>query len=93
MAAFTPQDLSEIDALWRQCDPDHVWCGWAHPGASAEEVWIFRERANWRRFVLRKSRNSFRLYDEKGRSVARGHSLSELLKRIDAMPGLNDPLV
>lgn len=49
-------------------------------------------RANWRRFTLIKSRLTYYIYDEKRRIVARASSLNDLLTRVDAIPGLNDPL-
>lgn len=92
MAEITPSEIDEIDILWRQCPTDHVWAGWARPGNRSDEVWIFRRRANWRRFTLIKRRAYFYLYDEKHRIVARAPALSDLLKLVDAIPGLNDPL-
>ena len=92
MYDFSPSEIDEIDALWRACPTDHVWTGWARPGGRNDEVWIFRRRANWRRFTLCKGRGSFRLLDEKGRHVAIGRNLKDLMDKVDLIPGLNDPL-
>lgn len=93
MTDFSPSEIDEIDALWRQCPTDHVWVGWARPGGRNDEVWIFRKRANWRRFTLIKSRRTFYIYDEKRRIVLRAGSLKDLLDQVDVMPGLNESLV
>tara|TARA_B100000809_G_C14661826_1_gene359874 strand:- start:10 stop:297 length:288 start_codon:yes stop_codon:yes gene_type:complete len=92
MAEFSPTEINLIDELWRQCSTDHVWAGWARPGSPDDEVWIFRKRANWRRFILVKTDSSFRLYDEKRRILVRASSLEVLMNKVDALPGLDDPL-
>lgn len=92
MIVFTPSELDQIDALWRECPIGHVWTGWARPGDREDEIWIFRKKANWRRFRLCKSRTSFYLYDEKRRVVAKAQTLPELLTFVEAIPGLNEPL-
>lgn len=92
MTDFTATEIEEIDALWRQCAIDHVWTGWAKPGARDNEIWIFRLRANWRRFSLRKGKMAYRLVDERGRNVLIGRNLAELLDRVDKIPGLNEPV-
>lgn len=92
MIVFTSSELEQIDALWRSCPIDHVWSGWAFPGHTDDEVWIFRNKANWRRFTLCKSRTAYFLYDEKRRIVAKAGSLDDLLSNVDAIPGINEPL-
>ena len=92
MIFFSASELDQIDHLWRACPVGHVWTGWAFPGDRDDEVWIFRKKANWRRFTLCKSRTMFYLYDEKRRVVARAGSLEELMAEVDAIPGINDPL-
>ena len=89
MDAFTPEELMEIDRLWRGLPNGHVWTGWAATGETPKEVWIMRTRAHWRRFPLRKHKQGFALYDERGQSVAIAASLPALLKRVEALPGLD----
>ncbi|MAP94880.1 MAG: hypothetical protein CMK07_08015 [Ponticaulis sp.] len=92
MLVFNASEVDQIDNLWRAREKTHVWTGWARPGDRLDEIWIFRKKANWRRFTLVKSRTSFLLYDEKRRIVAKAVSLEELMNRVDAIPGINDPL-
>ena len=92
MNEFSSPEIEQIDALWRLCPSDHVWTGWARPGGRTDEIWIFRQRANWRRFTLVKRRALYFIYDEKRRIVAKASSLERLLARVDAIPGLNDAL-
>ena len=92
MLVFSSEEVEQIDALWRDCPIGHVWTGWARPGHQDDEIWIFRKKANWRRFTLVKSRTSYFLYDEKRRVVAKASTLSELMAAVDAIPVLNDAL-
>ena len=92
MLVFNSSEIEQIDALWRACPIGHVWTGWARPGNRDDEIWIFRKKANWRRFLLAKSRTAYFLFDEKRRVVAKAGSLDALMERVDAIPGLNDPL-
>ncbi|HPE47306.1 MAG TPA: hypothetical protein PLR76_02875 [Hyphomonas sp.] len=89
MLAFTPSEIDEIDALWRSLPPDHMWTGWAAAGETPEQVWIFRTRAHWRRFPLKKTDTGYTLSDERGRRVIRADSLQELLVAVEAIPGLD----
>ncbi|MEZ5946414.1 MAG: hypothetical protein R3C13_04445 [Hyphomonas sp.] len=89
MLAFTPSEIDEIDALWRSLPYDHMWTGWAAAGESPDQVWIFRTRAHWRRFPLKKVETGYTLSDEKGRRVIRAASLQELLSAVEAIPGLD----
>ncbi len=88
MSRFTRDELDTIDRLWRDRPADHVWTGWAAAGAAPDEVWIFRTRAHWRRFPLRKQANAYVLYDERGTRVARAATLEALLRRVEGLPGL-----
>lgn len=92
MLVFSSSEIEQIDALWRACPIGHVWTGWARPGNRDDEIWIFRKKANWRRFRLGKSRTNYFLFDEKRRVVAKAANLDELMARVDAIPGINDPL-
>lgn len=69
---------------------DHVWTGWSAAGAEPEEVWLYRTRAHWRKFPLRKTEDGFALYDEKDSEVASATSLDDLLEAVESIPGLAD---
>lgn len=90
MSNFTPQEIDEIDRLWRSVGIDHVWTGWAAAGNFPSEVLIFRTRAHWRKFPLRKTDEGYVLFDEGDRCVAKETTLRSLLKVIEAIPGLSD---
>lgn len=90
MNEFTLQEIEEIDALWRSVPAEHVWTGWAAAGDTPEEVLIFRTRAHWRKFPLRKTGSGYALFDERDRCVAEEATLVSLLKVVEAIPGLND---
>jgi len=90
MDPFTPEELSEIDRLWRSLPGGHVWTGWAAAGDTPSEIWIIRTRAHWRRFPLRKQRQGYALFDEFDRTVAIAPTLEGLLRRVESLPGLND---
>lgn len=89
MNLFTPSEIEEIDRLWRQLPADHMWTGWAASGEQPEQIWIFRTRAHWRRFPLSKSDRGYCIADERGRTVARAKSLKALLRKVEAIPGLD----
>ena len=89
MQAFSQSDLDEIDKLWRSVPADHVWTGWSAAGAEPEEVWLYRTRAHWRKFPLRKTEDGFALYDEKDSEVASATSLDDLLEAVESIPGLD----
>ena len=91
MLSFLPSDLQEIDRLWRALPADHVWSGWAASGEAPEHVWIFRTRANWRRLPLIKTVAGFALSDERGQRVVTARTLEDLLRTIEAIPGLAEP--
>lgn len=88
MARFTREEIETIDRLWRAVPADHVWTGWAAAGDEPDEIWIFRTRAHWRRFPLRKTDEGYALHLETGRPVATAATLEALLERVEAIPGL-----
>lgn len=88
MERFSRAELDRIDALWRATPETHVWTGWAAAGEAPEEVWIFRTRAHWRRFPLRKTKEGYALHIETGRAVAEASTLEALLAEVEAIPGL-----
>ncbi|NQY13928.1 MAG: hypothetical protein HRT81_08735 [Henriciella sp.] len=90
MSHFSAADIDVIDRLWRSIPPDHVWTGWSASGETPEEITLYRTQAHWRRFPLRKSNQEFILFDDKDREVARSKSLEDLLKQVEAIPGLAD---
>ena len=87
MNRFTPSEIEEIDRLWRSLPEGHVWSGWAAIGEHPREVWIYRTKAHWRRFPLIKNSEGYALFDERDREVAAAPSLSDLLARVEAIPG------
>lgn len=91
MKTFSQQDLDTIDRLWRSVPADHVWTGWSASGAEPDEVWLYRTRAHWRKFPLRKSGNGFALFDERDSKVADAETLSDLLPAIESIPALDAP--
>lgn len=88
MSRFTPEEIDQIDRLWRAVPADHVWSGWAAMGREPEEVWIFRSRNHWRKFPLTKKIDGYALSDERGASVAEAETLTALLEKVEAIPGL-----
>jgi hypothetical protein len=89
MKRFSQHDLDEIDQLWRSVPADHVWTGWSASGVEPEEVWLYRTRAHWRKFPLRKTDAGFALFDERGREVASAATLDDLLRAVERIPGLD----
>ncbi|MEQ3745522.1 MAG: hypothetical protein ABNH53_04720 [Henriciella sp.] len=90
MNQFSTADLEAIDRLWRSVPADHVWTGWSATGEEPEEIVLYRIKAHWRRFPLRKSNSGFVLYDDKDTEVAKADSLTDLLTEVEAIPGLSD---
>lgn len=88
MAPFTEHDLEAIDRLWRSVPPDHVWTGWSAIGDMPEEIILYRTRAHWRRFPLRKSTTGYVIYNEKEHIVAEAETLAALLRSVETIPGL-----
>ena len=74
--------------MWRSIPADHVWTGWSASGETPDEITLYRTRAHWRRFPLRKSNTDFVLFDDKGNEVARSETLEALLEQVEAIPGL-----
>ncbi|MCF6329654.1 MAG: hypothetical protein L3J02_07640 [Henriciella sp.] len=90
MTRFSIADLDAIDRLWRSVPADHVWTGWSACGEEPKEVIIYRTRAHWRKFPLKKVDGGFRLHDERGRRIAETKTLEALLAEVEAIPGLQD---
>lgn len=86
--SFTRVEIDTIDRLWRAVAEDHVWTGWAAAGDAPDEILIYRARAHWRRFPLRKSRTGYALFIETGRQVAEAETLEALLAKVESIPGL-----
>lgn len=90
MQPFTPSDIEDLDNLWRDLSEDHPWSGWAFIEAQTGEIWVFRKRANWRRFVLRRVGEGFSLEDERGEEVRLFSRMAELPGAVADMPTLAD---
>lgn len=88
MPRFSPQEIDEIDRLWRNLPADHMWTGWAAVGQSPETVWIYRSRAHWRRFPLTRTETGYALSDDRGRLFREAASLEDLLRAVEAVPQL-----
>jgi hypothetical protein len=90
MARFTASEIEQIDRLWRALPAGHVWTGWASTGEEPEEIWIFRTRAHWRRFLLTKTQTGYRISNEAGESPQDAETLVSLLQKVEAIPGLGE---
>lgn len=88
MPRFSPQEIDEIDRLWRSLPADHMWTGWAAVGQSPDTVWIYRSRAHWRRFPLTRTETGYALSDDRGRLFREAASLEELLRVVEAVAQL-----
>lgn len=88
MPRFSPQEIDEIDRLWRSLPADHMWTGWAAVGQSPDTVWIYRSRAHWRRFPLTRTETGYVLSDDRGRLFRQAASLEDLLRAVEAVPQL-----
>ncbi len=86
--AFSHAEIEALDTLWRAQPEGHVWTGWSYVGLPPTEIAIFRTRAHWRRFPLRKRAGAYVLHDDRDRKVAEGTSLEALLRAVEAIPGL-----
>lgn len=91
MLLFSPEEIEEIDRLWRSLPAGHMWTGWAAVGQSPATVWIYRSRAHWRRFPLTRTEAGYALSDDAGRLFRQAASLEELLRAVEAVPGLVGP--
>ena len=89
MTAFSNADLSALDRMWRDLPRDHPWTGWAQIQSAPGEVWVFRERANWRLFTLRKTDDNFILHDDVQTYEMSVDSLQGLPEAIAKVPALN----
>ncbi|OYW88460.1 MAG: hypothetical protein B7X53_00995 [Hyphomonas sp. 34-62-18] len=88
MLRFSPEEIDAIDQLWRGLPAGHMWTGWAAVGQSPETVWIYRSRAHWRRFPLTRTQDGYALGDDQGRPFREAATLEDLLKAVEAVPGL-----
>lgn len=88
MLRFSPEEIEEIDRLWRSLPAGHMWTGWAVVGQSPETVWIYRSRAHWRRFPLTRTKTGYALSDDAGRLFREAATLEDLLRAVEAVPGL-----
>ena len=88
MDRFNSSDIDLLDAIWRDVDAEHPWTGWAQIEAESTILWVFRKRANWRRFVLRCTPSGYCLEDERGDDYRYLTALQELPDAIAAMPTL-----
>lgn len=88
MPRFSPEEIDEIDRLWRSLPADHMWTGWAAVGQSPDTVWIYRSRAHWRRFPLTRTETGYALSDDRGRLFREAASLEDLLRAVEAVPQL-----
>lgn len=88
MPVFSPEDINEIDRLWRSLPADHMWTGWAAAGQTPDTVWLFRSRVHWRRFPLTRTETDYALSDDLGRLFREAGSLEDLLRAVEALPAL-----
>jgi hypothetical protein len=88
MPGFSPEDIDEIDRLWRSLPADHMWTGWAAAGERPEVVWIFRTLTHWRRFPLRRTDTGYALSDDRGNPFREAATLEDLLRAVEAVPQL-----
>jgi len=88
MTKFSTYDLEALDQLWRSIPVDHVWTGWSASGTEPKEIILYRTRAHWRKFPLRKTSSGFVIYDEDDNAVATAKTLPGLLSAVEAIPSL-----
>jgi hypothetical protein len=88
MPKFSPEDIDEIDRLWRRLPADHMWTGWAATGERPETVWIFRTLTHWRRFPLTRTATGYALSDDRGNLFREAATLEVLLAVVEAVPQL-----
>jgi len=84
--SFSLAEIETIDQDWRGLAPEHPWTGWAFCPEAPDEVWIFRTRANWRHFFLRKLDGSYSLVDDLNDHEANFESLEALSAYITEVP-------
>ncbi len=88
MALFSQTEIDNIDGIWRSLSKDHPWTGWAALPENPKEVWIFRSRVNWRRFILRKTSDAYVLLDDTKNSEEYFEQLDGLASKVDDVPAL-----
>lgn len=88
MTLFSEAEINNIEKMWRGLSIDHPWTGWATLPETPDEVWIFRSRVNWRRFILRKTPDAYVLVDDtKNREEYFDH-LESLALKVNEVPAL-----
>jgi len=88
MPDFSPEDIDEIDRLWRSQAWDHMWTGWAAAGERPGTVWIFRTLTHWRRFPLTRTASGYALSDDRGNLFREAATPEDLLRAVEAVPQL-----
>ncbi len=88
MTEFSDDDMQALDAIWRQLPMNHAWTGWARIDSYAGEIWLFRTRANWRRFILRKSGDGMVLEDDTGKAAQSVAGMADLPAAVARVPAL-----
>ncbi|MEX1250236.1 MAG: hypothetical protein WEA77_03475 [Hyphomonas sp.] len=83
MPNFSPEEIDEIDRLWRALPVSHMWTGWAAAGERPETVWIFLTLTHWRRFPLTRTRAGYALSDDRGNVFREGATLQDLLLAVE----------
>lgn len=91
MPYFSPEDIDEIDRLWRRLPADHMWTGWAATGERPETVWIFRTLTHWRLFPLSRTQTGYALRDDQGNLFREASTPEGLLAAVEAVPRLSTP--
>ncbi len=89
MPDFSEADLAELHRIWRALPAGHCWSGWAMTSVQPGEIWLFRERVNWRRFSLVSTSAGFDLMDEERRVVAQLTRLAETPEALRRAPALD----
>ena len=88
MSRFSEHETAEIDRIWRDLPPEHIWSGWAAVDREPETIWLYRRLNNWRRFELVKQGGRYALVDEHGAELGSSQSLQTVLCEIEAAPSL-----
>ena len=88
MARFSAAEIDEINEIWRSLPASHSWTGWGVVGVEPSTVWLYRQRENWRRFLLTKTRGVYSLADENGEPIGASDTLTHILYNIETAPGL-----
>ncbi|ACT59995.1 RNA-binding protein [Hirschia baltica] len=88
MKLFSETEINNIEQMWRALGGDHPWTGWATLPENPDEIWIFRSRANWRRFILRKTDAAYVLFDDTQNSEEVFEELESLANKVGQVPAL-----